>query len=144
MTNRIEVDKVIEELRVRGYRMTPQRILLTKIVLETIEKHPSLRDLHREAQRVLPGTGISTIYNTIMMLESLGLLRVFYLDGKLYVDRYKPHVNVVCRGSNIIRDVDGLTLEDIMRVLDGKGVKVKNPLVLVIGECDDIKTQGPA
>lgn len=130
-----EVREVVEELKSRGYRMTPQRILLTKMVLETVEKHPSLKELHELAQSILPGTGISTIYNTIMMLESLGVIRVFYLDGKLYIDRAKPHVNIVCRDSNEIKDIDGSSLEDIMKVIKSKGVNLSNPLVLIVGDC---------
>jgi len=130
-----EVREVVEELKSRGYRMTPQRILLTKMILETVEKHPSLKDLHESAQAILPGTGISTIYNTIMMLESLGVIRVFYLDGKMYIDRAKPHVNIVCRNSNEIRDLDAGSLEEILRVVESKGVRVSNPLILIMGDC---------
>ncbi|MCX8196388.1 MAG: transcriptional repressor [Acidilobaceae archaeon] len=131
-----EAERVIEELKARGYRMTPQRILLTKLMLETVEKHPSLRELHEKAQKILPGTGISTIYNTIMMLESSGVLRVFYLDGKLFIDRSRPHLNVVCRGEESIKDIDSGALEETMEVLRKRGVRLKNPLVLVIGDCE--------
>jgi len=130
-----EVKGVIEELKNRGYRMTPQRILLTKMILETVEKHPSLKDLYESAQSILPGVGVSTIYNTIMMLETLGVIRVFYLDGKLYVDRAKPHVNVVCRDSGMIVDLDSGSLEDIVKVIEAKGVRILNPLILIIGDC---------
>ena len=130
-----EVREIVEELKSRGYRMTPQRILLTKMIMETVEKHPSLKDLHESAQTILPGIGVSTIYNTIMMLESLGVIRVFYLDGKMYVDRAKPHVNVVCRNLNEIRDLDSGSIEEIMRIVESKGIRVSNPLILIMGDC---------
>jgi len=130
-----EVREVVEELKGRGYRMTPQRILLTKMILETVETHPSLKDLHYHAQSILPGVGVSTIYNTIMMLERLGVIRVFYLDGKLYIDRAKPHVNIVCRDSNTIRDLDKESVKEVLGAVEARGVKVSNPLILIIGEC---------
>ncbi|MCX8166081.1 MAG: transcriptional repressor [Acidilobaceae archaeon] len=132
-----EAERIIEELKARGYRMTPQRILLTRLMLETVERHPSLRELHEEAQKILPGTGISTIYNTIMMLESSGVLRVFYLDGKLYIDRHRPHVNVICKQEGSIKDVDGDSVKEITSFLSKRGIKMKDPLVLIIGECED-------
>ncbi|MEN2999731.1 MAG: transcriptional repressor [Acidilobaceae archaeon] len=131
-----EADKVIEELKARGYRMTPQRILLTRLMLENVAKHPSLRELHEEAQKILPGTGISTIYNTIMMLESSGVLRVFYLDGKLYIDRPRPHVNVICKQDGSIKDIEGESMKEIAEVLKRRGINMKNPMVLLIGECE--------
>jgi Fur family peroxide stress response transcriptional regulator len=130
-----EVREVVEELKSRGYRMTPQRVLLTKMILETVERHPSLKDLHDRAQSILPGVGISTVYNTIMMLETLGVIKVFYLDGKLYIDRAKPHVNIVCRDANMILDLDGGAMGEILRVLEARGVRVSNPLIIVAGEC---------
>jgi Fe2+ or Zn2+ uptake regulation protein len=132
-----EVRGVVEELKGRGYRMTPQRILLTKMILETVERHPSLKDLHDHAQSILPGVGVSTIYNTIMMLEKLGVIRVFYLDGKLYIDRARPHVNIVCRDSNRIKDLDGEFIKDVVKVVEARGVKISNPLILIIGDCGE-------
>ncbi len=130
-----EVKEIIEELRSRGYRMTPQRILLTNMILETVEKHPSLKDLHEYAQNILPGVGISTIYNTIMMLETLGVIKVFYLDGKLYIDKAKPHVNIVCRDSHTIVDLDSGSMDEILKVVESRGVKISNPLILIVGDC---------
>lgn len=123
--------------------MTPQRILLTKLIIETVESHPSLKDLSEMSQTMLPGVGVSTIYNTIMMLESLGVIKVFYLNGKLYIDRARPHVNIVCKDTEAIVDVNGDTLEKIMNVMSSEGVKLKNPLVLVIGECEGQREPEP-
>ncbi|MFN4046487.1 MAG: Fur family transcriptional regulator, partial [Acidilobaceae archaeon] len=132
-----ELKGIVEELKNRGYRMTPQRILLTKMILETVEKHPTLKELHEESQEILPGTGVSTVYNTIMMLDSLGVIRVFYLDGKLYIDRARPHVNIVCREPVVIRDLDGGALEEIKGVLEKRNIKLEDMLVIIMGECKD-------
>lgn len=140
---RSELEDVVRRLKDRGYRMTPQRILLTKLILETVERHPSLKELAEMSQSMLPGVGISTIYNTIMMLESLGVIKVFYLNGKLYIDRARPHVNVVCRDTEEIVDVDGGTLEKIINIMSSRQASVKNPMVLIIGECGERREQEP-
>jgi Fur family ferric uptake transcriptional regulator len=61
-----------EELRARGYRVTPQR----QLVLEAVAKleHASPEEIWADVQQTASGVNISTIYRTLELLEQLGLV----------------------------------------------------------------------
>ena len=124
-------DEVMGVLKRRGYKITPQRMLIAKIILENIEWHPSLRDIHAIASRMQPGIGIGTVYNTIRMLEESGLISTFQLEGKLHVDRPHIHANIVCEDTGEIVDAEGV--DDAIKMLQEKitrlGIKVNTIIV---------------
>ena len=61
-----------EELRARGYRVTPQR----QLVLEAVTKleHATPEEICADVQQTARGVNISTIYRALELLEDLGLV----------------------------------------------------------------------
>src|SRR5260370_6984555 len=61
-----------EELRSRGYRVTPQR----QLVLEAVTKleHATPEEICADVQQTARGVNISTIYRALELLEQLGLV----------------------------------------------------------------------
>src|ERR1700722_11470214 len=61
-----------EELRARGYRVTPQR----QLVLEAVTKleHATPEEICAQVQLTARGVNISTVYRTLELLEQLGLV----------------------------------------------------------------------
>ena len=61
-----------EELRSRGYRVTPQR----QLVLESGARlgHATPEEIAACVQQTAKGVNISTIYRTLELLDSLGLV----------------------------------------------------------------------
>ena len=123
------LQEVLGKISEREKRVTPQRVLLTKLILSRVKDHPSLKELFEEAQEQLPRVGISTVYNTIRMLESLGVIDVIMVGDKLRIDQTHPHINVMCTASGKIFDVDGDVAQDLIGKLESRGVKVKKILV---------------
>ena len=124
-----KLQEVLAKISEKEKRVTPQRVLLTKLILSKVKDHPSLKELFEEAQEQLPRVGISTVYNTIRMLESLGVIDVIMVGDKLRIDQTHPHINVLCTSSGQIFDVDGDVAQDIMSKLESRGVKVRKILV---------------
>ena len=131
-----KVAVVLDMMRKRGWRITPQRTIIVETILANIERHPSLRQLHRMINEKLPGVGISTVYQTIKMLEELGVISTFEVNGRLHVDKFHPHVNIVCVNKDEIRDLEGVNHDELIKLVShaGTGVKaVKN--VMIYAEC---------
>jgi len=61
-----------EQLRARGYRVTPQR----QLVLEAVARlgHATPEDVGAEVRQAARGVNISTIYRTLELLEQLGMV----------------------------------------------------------------------
>jgi len=124
-----KLQEVIKKISEEEKRVTPQRVLLTKLILARVKDHASLKDLFQEAQEQLPRVGISTVYNTIKMLESMGVIDTFTVDDKLRIDQPTPHINVYCKNTGKVFDVDGQVMEALSTMLRERGIQVKKAIV---------------
>ncbi len=125
----VRLQEVIRKISEEEKRVTPQRVLLTKLILARVKDHASLKDLFQEAQEQLPRVGISTVYNTIKMLESMGVIDTFTVDDKLRIDQPTPHINVYCKNTGKVFDVDGQVMEALSTMLKERGIQVRKVVV---------------
>jgi Fur family transcriptional regulator, ferric uptake regulator len=88
---------IIEILRNRGLRMTPQRRAIVGEILRT-QGHISPTALVRRVQGEMPGVNASTIYRTLSLLEEVGVLAHAHLEGGAEYHRAEepPHVHLAC------------------------------------------------
>lgn len=70
-----------ELLRKRGYRLTPQRYMILS-VLQEADAHLSIEEITERVQRHNPAVSLSTVYRTVELLRSLGLIRENHLPGE--------------------------------------------------------------
>ena len=87
-----------EELRARGYRLTPQR----QLVLEAVGQrgHATPEEIAMTVRETASGVNISTVYRTLERLEELGLVQHTHLGhgAPTYsVASDHEHVHLVCR-----------------------------------------------
>ena len=116
---RLTIEEVINLLSKLNLRVTPQRIIITKIILENVRKHPSFKQIHEMVKREMPSIGISTLFNTMKTLEKHGIIVLFEFNGETHVDLPKPHVNLYCRNTGDIVDVEDNSLnKKIEELLD--------------------------
>jgi Fur family transcriptional regulator, ferric uptake regulator len=96
MTQRT-ADDVIEVLRKRGLRMTPQRRAIVAEIMRT-RGHISPTALARKVQGGMPGVNPSTIYRTLSLLEEVGVLSHAHLEGGAEYHRAEDagHVHLTC------------------------------------------------
>src|SRR3954454_9716700 len=102
--------EVVDVLRQRGLRMTPQRHAIVAEVLRS-RGHISPADLARRVQAQMPGVNASTVYRTLDMLEDAGILSHAHLEGGAEYHRAgeAEHVHLVCSNSGI---EDALSLQE--------------------------------
>lgn len=88
---------VIELLRRRGLRMTPQRRAIVAEIMRT-QGHISPTELARTVQGEMPGVNASTIYRTLALLEEVGVLAHAHLEGGAEYHRAEEagHVHLTC------------------------------------------------
>lgn len=91
------VDDVIDLLRQRGLRMTPQRRIIVAEIMRT-QGHISPTALARKVQAEMPGVNASTIYRTLTLLEEAGVLAHAHLEGGAEYHRTEEagHVHLAC------------------------------------------------
>lgn len=88
---------VIDLLRERGLRMTPQRRAIVAEIMRT-QGHISPTALVRKVQNEMPGVNASTIYRTLSTLEEAGVISHAHLTGGAEYHRAEEagHVHLTC------------------------------------------------
>ena len=98
---------LIEAIRKKGYKATPQRIAICRFTLHSRE-HPSAQIIYDEVKKVHPTVSLATVYKTLQILTKQGLIQELNLpESQARFDSYmEPHINLVCLRCGSIRDFD--------------------------------------
>src|SRR5438094_7262308 len=90
-------DSVLDLLRSRGLRMTPQRRAIVAEIM-AVQGHITPTEVSRRVRRRVPGVNPSTVYRTLDLLEDLGVLSHAHLEsGAEYHRRAEAtHVHLTC------------------------------------------------
>ncbi len=70
-----------ELLRKLGYRLTPQRTMILSVLTEANE-HLNIEQITERVQQHYPTVSLSTVYRTLELLKTIGLVRESHLPGK--------------------------------------------------------------
>ncbi len=92
------LEQVAAQLKSGGYRLTPQRMAVLKILLESGE-HLSVEGIHERLKHHFPTTSLATIYKTVALLKDMGEVQElsFGREGSLYDGRRpEPHPHLIC------------------------------------------------
>ena len=93
----IDFGDVMDLLRSRGLRMTPQRRAIVSEVMRT-NGHISPAAIARKVQGEMPGVNASTVYRTLTLLEEVGVLQHSHLESGAEYHRAEEaqHVHLTC------------------------------------------------
>jgi len=106
---------LIEALRNKGYKATPQRIAICRFVLHSRD-HPTAQRIYDEVKKVHPTVSLATVYKTLQVLDELDLIQELdFPQSQARFDSYmKPHVNLICLRCGNIRDFDDPAAREIV------------------------------
>jgi Fur family peroxide stress response transcriptional regulator len=108
---------IIQKLRDKGHRITPQRLAIVKILAKS-EGHPSVENIHGEIKKDFPTMSLATVYKNISLIKSIGeVLELGFPDGSNRYDGNKPtpHPHVICIKCKKIVDPDLHNLDEITK-----------------------------
>ncbi|MCE4628487.1 MAG: transcriptional repressor [Desulfurococcales archaeon] len=139
-TDEVSVEEVIRLLSRLNLRITPQRIYITKIILENVRRHPSFKEIYSIVKKEMPSIGVSTLFNTLKLLEKQGVISLFEYEGETHIDLPHPHVNVHCINTGKIIDVeDEESMRKLRELVDilrkNVGVEPIRTVVIVQARC---------
>ncbi|WP_214413822.1 Fur family transcriptional regulator [Sphaerisporangium fuscum] len=131
-----------EELRARGYRVTPQR----QLVLEAVTRlgHATPEDICAQVQETARGVNISTVYRTLELLEELGMVTHTHLGHgapTYHLASEADHVHLVCRGCGEITEVRPELVQGLVSRLDDElGFTTDVQHLTVFGRCRNCRS----
>lgn len=110
---------VVDVLRAKGLRMTPQRRAIVAEVMRT-QGHISPTALARTVQGGMPGVNASTIYRTLSLLEEVGVLAHAHLEGGAEYHRAEEagHVHLTCSNCGAEDDLSLAEAEALSNLIE--------------------------
>lgn len=102
------LDAMIARLREEGYRLTPQRLAVLRILADS-QKHPSVEGIYERVRGDFPMTSLATIYKTVTLLKEMGQVMELSFGGMgcRYDGRNPhPHPHLMCLQCRNIVDAD--------------------------------------
>ncbi|MGD6810998.1 MAG: Fur family transcriptional regulator [Candidatus Bathyarchaeia archaeon] len=103
---------IIQALRSKGYKATPQRIAVCRTALNTKE-HPNVEKVYNEVKKTYPTVSLATVYKTLHILKENQLIQELNMpQGETRFDpNTTPHVNLVCKKCGKIQDFSHIDLK---------------------------------
>src|SRR3954453_5693940 len=100
--------QLVQTLKERGHRLTPQRQLILEAV-EAAEGHVSAETVHARVAAQFPQVNISTVYRTLELLQNLGLVTHTHFDDGIalyHLAEDSHHQHMVCRRCGMESEID--------------------------------------
>lgn len=137
-------DTIIDELRGRGYRITPQREMIIHALAHS-PKHITAEEIANQLQEHTQAINIATIYRTLDMLWQEGFAcRNDLSEGKIVYAtlQHGPHIHLVCRKCNRVIDADSKVLSSLGRKLQEEyGFDPDLDHFSIFGVCSDCQNR---
>ena len=138
------LDELTVKLRAQGYRLTPQRIAILKILAASTE-HPSVEQVYERVRADFPTTSLATVYKTVTLLKEMGeiLELSFGNEGNRYDgNRPYPHPHLICVKCKKIIDPETVAFSELSRQLaSATGFKIVSHRLDFYGVCPQCQEQ---
>ncbi|MDH7489237.1 MAG: transcriptional repressor [Anaerolineae bacterium] len=135
-------NELIQRLRQRQCRLTPQRIALIR-VLTSSEDHPTAAQLYDRLRAQFPTMSLGTVYKTLDLLFEMGeVLEISVSDGAAHYDGRKPfpHPHLICIRCRKIRDAESSLAENMtLEITQTSGFRIVGHRLDFYGLCPDCR-----
>lgn len=143
------MDNLIEQLRIKlkeqGYKLTKQRRIIYKVIINNRDKHLSPEDIYEKVKHKYPEIGLTTVYRTLQLFEELGLMyKMNFNDGcsryELKKNTNDHHHHLICLKCGKILEVELDLLENLeLEIEDKVEFEIISHSVKFFGYCEDCR-----
>ena len=108
------MDAYEAQLRAEGYRLTPQRLVILRL-LNQAGGHLTPQEICQQAQQIMPGLTEATVYRTLSFLAEQRLVNVAHIgSGQLvYEMAGHAHHHLLCRSCGQSHEISHDLLESL-------------------------------
>jgi Fur family transcriptional regulator, peroxide stress response regulator len=141
------LEQIIKALKDKGYRLTPQRLAMLKIIAES-KRHPNVEQIYEQMEADFPTTSLATIYKTLTLLKEMGqVLELNFVTVGSHYDGNKPypHPHVICTKCGQILDPESAAVAEISQEMARQtGYRITHHQLNFFGLCPRCQKEGPA
>ena len=127
-----------EKCKQNNLKMTPQRIVIYKKLLES-KDHPNAEILFKRVKNIIPDISLDTVNRTLLTFSKIGIVNIVegYGEPRRFDPDIKNHHHFRCVNCDSIIDFDYQPYNDILVPGDiKKRFTVLNKKVLLEGFCN--------
>ncbi|MBH5317452.1 transcriptional repressor [Paenibacillus sp. GSMTC-2017] len=106
-----EIDKVKRCLMENGYKLTTQREIIVRVLLENEQDHLSAEDVYMLVKKNFPEIGLATVYRTLELLSELQIVaKMNFGDGVARFDlrgedHEHMHHHLICQKCGALEEI---------------------------------------
>ncbi|GAA0734569.1 Fur family transcriptional regulator [Clostridium oceanicum] len=139
-----ELEKLKEDLKIKGYKLTPQRRAIIKMIIKNEGTHLTTEELYDLVKKECPEIGLATVYRTVQLLDDLGVIYKLDLDDGC--SRYElvskgenhQHHHLICSECGKVIEVKDDFLEPLENSIEKEyNFKIRNHSLKFYGICDE-------
>jgi Fur family transcriptional regulator, peroxide stress response regulator len=110
----ISPDGIVQTLKDRGLRVTPQRFAVYRNLLDR-EDHPTVDRLLLDLNAQGPVSSQATVYSALQALQAAGLIREVRIEAGIgrYDANVHPHHHFCCNNCGSIKDLPWQTFAEL-------------------------------
>ncbi|SHE89556.1 Fur family transcriptional regulator [Clostridium fallax] len=142
------INNLKEDLKRRGYKLTPQRRAIVDAIIESEGKHLTAEEIYDVVKKNCPEIGLATVYRTILLLEEMGIIyRLDLEDGcsryeLAHEDENHRHHHLVCNNCGKVLEVEDDLLDELeQRIEKTYNFKILDHSLKFFGLCDECRTK---
>jgi Fe2+ or Zn2+ uptake regulation protein len=100
-------DSLINKLRAKGLKLTPQRIAIIEAFAENALLHPSANLIFEEARKKRERISLSTIYYTLNEFTKKGIINILEFEkmDNRHEGNTEAHIHLICKQCKNIIDI---------------------------------------
>ena len=140
-----EISVLAQALREAGYRLTPQRLAICRL-LEESKSHPTAQMIYEHLSSQYESLSLATVYNTLETLVALGAINTLGTAGDEavhYDADTEPHVNLACVSCHRVIDLPSEFIHALdEEVAETSGYRLLGTRVLYYGLCPQCQSEG--
>ena len=140
----ININELKENLKEKGYKLTPQRRAILDIIIEKEGQHLTAEEIYDEVKKRCPDIGLATVYRTVLLLEEVNVIYKLDLnDGcsryeLVHSDEEHRHHHLVCNKCTRVYEVQDDLLEELEeRIEKTYKFKILDHSVKFFGICSE-------
>ncbi len=144
VSNLIDMDALKEDLKKKGYKLTPQRRSIVDTIIDNEGQHLTAEEIYDKVKKSCPEIGLATVYRTILLLEELGVIsRLELNDGCsryeiLHSNETHRHHHLICNICHKVLEVQDDLLEELeVDIQNRYKFKILDHSVKFYGICDE-------
>jgi Fur family peroxide stress response transcriptional regulator len=135
---------IIEALRGKGFKATPQRIAICRYALNSRE-HPTVHRIYIAVRKAHPTVSLATVYKTLKVLMGLHLVQelAFTKTETRYDSNMEPHLNVVCLRCGKVTDMGHGIEKMVAKAASAARFTVTGQRLDIYGICESCNNRKP-